>query len=234
MSNRRTAATAGLIACVAGLAMAQEAPVASDRAAMERLQREADGPMRRIREAAKLKVAPRPPEAVAPVPAELPAASALAASAPTSRSLPGVARRTAEPEAVISTLPPEAAAALPEGDARAVPMVEPVVPVEVVASAPALLPMPPAIVLAGLPPPHLVSKVDPELPARVYRRGGLRTEIVVDLVVATDGSVQSAAVRPGTSPDLEAPVLEAVRQWHYEPQPVARPHVVRLVVTPSS
>jgi outer membrane biosynthesis protein TonB len=46
--------------------------------------------------------------------------------------------------------------------------------------------------------------------------------------------VQQAKVRPGSHADLDAAVLEAVRQWRYEPQPVVRDHVIRLVVSRSS
>jgi TonB family protein len=75
--------------------------------------------------------------------------------------------------------------------------------------------------------------IEPELPSRLFRRGSTRTEIVIDLVINVDGSVRSAAVRSSSNGDIEAVVLEAVRQWRYEPQAVVRSHLVRLVVSPS-
>ena len=73
---------------------------------------------------------------------------------------------------------------------------------------------------------------EPEVPARLFRRGGGRVELLVDVLIDTDGSVKSAVVITSSNADADEPVLDAVRRWRYEPQPAARPHQVRLVVSP--
>ncbi len=193
---------------------------------MERAQREADGPKRRILEAAaRAKVG-----SAAGLPAALPVS--LPSAVPRGRAeQPGQAGQTTEAEPAVASLPNAAAPLLLAADLAAampapltVPSVEP---------ATAMLAVPPAAPRAVLPPLRLLSKVEPDLPARLFRRGGLRTELVLDLTVNTDGSVSNVVLRESPSADIGPPVLDAVRQWRYEAQPLARPHVVRLVVLPS-
>src|SRR4029079_17657754 len=91
----------------------------------------------------------------------------------------------------------------------------------------------PASPSVGLREPQLLSKVDPELPHRLGRRGGDAFEVVVDLTISADGSVADAAVRSLRDSDVAQAVVDAVRRWRYDAQPAARPHVVKLVITPS-
>ena len=106
-----------------------------------------------------------------------------------------------------------------------------VAPPEAEPPRPRLLDLPPAPP-APLAPPRLVSMAEPEVPARLFRRGGGRVELLVDVLIDTDGSVKSAVVITSSNADADEPVLDAVRRWRYEPQPAARPHQVRLVVSP--
>jgi len=212
---------AGLLWALAASAQTPAAApvVVPDKAAMDRAQQQADGPKRRILEAARLKP-------VVKVVADAPVAAAAAATpAPVH-----------EAEPTVATLP--AAAAPLAVTAASVSGVAAVAPLELATGAAAMLALPAAQASSlpaaahGLPPPKLVSMVEPDLPPRLFQRGGRRSEVVVDFTVNTDGSVGNVVVRSASNPNLEPPVLEAVRQWRYEAQPVPRPHVVRLVVNP--
>ena len=214
----------GLLVLWTAVAQAQTAPAAQDKAAMERAQREADGPRRRILEAARLKTVARGPE-VAPQAVVVPVSTPAPRAAPRSEA--------AEAEGVMAVLSPGAPPLQLQSAAFAMSGITTVAPVALAASAPSMISVPTAAQLAALPPPRLLSRVDPELPSYLLRRGARRTELVVELVVNTDGSVRDVALRESPSPALEEPVVDAVRQWRFEPQPAARPHTVRLVVSPS-
>jgi TonB family protein len=80
-----------------------------------------------------------------------------------------------------------------------------------------------------LAPLKLVRYIEPEIPARI--RGRLRptSEVTVAFKVLRDGSVSQAAIRATNARALDPVVLEAVRQWRYDPVPEEREHVVQLV-----
>jgi TonB family protein len=80
-----------------------------------------------------------------------------------------------------------------------------------------------------LAPLKLVHYIEPEIPARI--RGRLRptSEVTVAFKVQPDGSVSQAAIRATNARALDPVVLEAVRQWRYDPVPEEREHVVQLV-----
>jgi TonB family protein len=194
--------------CFVAAAQAQTAPTPKlDKEALERAEKQADGPRRRILEAAKMK----------------PAAAPLVATAPA----PPVA--AAEP--VLHTL--GKGAALLDVPAAAVATVPTVAPVELVPVSTALVALPaaPDVVLAA---PRLLDKVEPELPSRLLRRGAPRTEVQLELTVNADGSVSDVHVRSSTNAEIQDAVVDAVRRWRYDVHPVARRHSVRLVVMPSS
>lgn len=226
----------GLIVLWASLAQAQTAPAAQDKAAMERAQREADGPRRRILEAARLKTTVKAAEAspvvqtAAPAPAPVPATPTATVQRAAARS------ENAEPEGVMAVLSPAAPPLQVQSASFAMSGITTVAPVALAAPAPSMINVssrPTTAPPAYLPPPRLLTRVEPELPAYLLRRGARRTELVVDLVIHADGSVSDVVVRDSPVPDLEEPVLEAVRQWRFDPQPALRPHQVRLVVIPS-
>jgi TonB family protein len=60
-----------------------------------------------------------------------------------------------------------------------------------------------------------VTYVEPEYPAEAAL-AGLEGSVLIDAVVATDGSVRQARVVQGARQFVEAAVT-AVRQWRYEP-----------------
>jgi len=214
---------------------------------MDRALREADGPRRRILEAAKLRTVIRvldPPAAapaVAPVvapaarvarpaPAADPAATHPVASPPpvvrpVAAAPAEPAPQTAGTERPVAAPPtraepvPAPAAPVPEPQPVAVPVAAP--PQAVAAAAP--------VVLAPL---KLLRTVEPDVPGRLLRRTNARLQAVVSFTVGTDGTVSDVVVRSSTSAELDAPVVEAVRQWRYEPTPVAREQTVELVIRP--
>jgi TonB family protein len=226
-------------------ASAQTAAPPSEKAAMERALQQADGPKRRILEAARLKAG------AAPTPAPVPAPQAVAGvrprveatERPTERSADKPVEKAPENDIItVVTLPGaiEPVAIPRSGGVGSVATVAPLEatprPATMIDLPPAAPPVPAAATpppAEGLPAPRLVTMVEPELPARLFRRGSTRTEIVVDLVINVDGSIKSAAVRSSNNADVESAVLEAVLRWRYEPQAVTRPHLVRLVVSPS-
>lgn len=199
--------------CVVAVAQAQTTPAPKvDKEAQERAEKQADGPRRRILEAAKMK------------PAVVPVVAAVQAAPP--------ATPAPAPEPVLHTLG-KGAAPLEAMSTSTVGTVAAVAPVELQPVATALIALPPAAPAVVLQPLRLLSKVEPDLPSRLLRRGAPHTEVLLDLTVNTDGSVSNINVRSSTNAEIQDAVVDAVRQWRYEAQPMARPHSVRLVVTPS-
>jgi protein TonB len=77
-------------------------------------------------------------------------------------------------------------------------------------------PTKPAPVRVGgnIPIPKLLKKVEPVYPEEA-KANGVQGMVIVEVVIATDGSVASAkALRP--VPILDAAALDAVKQWKYE------------------
>lgn len=212
--NTRLVAVAAC--CFVAAAQAQTtAATKVDKEALERAEKQADGPRRRILEAANMK------PAVVPVVA---AVAAPAAPAPL-------------PEPVLHTLGKGSAPL--DVSSSTVATVPTVAPMELVPVAAALMALPAAPppethAAVALPAPRLLDKVEPDLPSRLLRRGAPRTEVLLDLTVNTNGSVSNIEVRSSTNPEIQDAVVDAVRQWRYEVQPVERRHSVRLVVTPST
>ena len=206
---------------------AQSSPTPAEKSAMERAQREADGPRRRILEAAKVKgiVKSEPPGSTPVVNA---ATVAPAGDAAASAAASPVAGKDDTPrrELVIATLP-AADGPLPSTSAAVEPLPT-VAPLTLPAATVALIAMPPKIIT--LTPPRLLSRVDPELPSRFLRRRNRRTEVMVDMTIAPDGSVHDVTVRNAIDDELATVVRDAVSQWRYNPQPVSRPHTVQLIL----
>lgn len=65
-------------------------------------------------------------------------------------------------------------------------------------------------------PPRLVKRIEPSYPMKLREQGktGL---VVIQAVVATDGSISRAVVVRHSEPGLDDAALEAVRQWKYQP-----------------
>jgi protein TonB len=69
---------------------------------------------------------------------------------------------------------------------------------------------------AGITPPSLLREVKP-IYTEEARRRGLEGEVVLEIVVRSDGSVGSVRVLRGLGAGLEARATEAVRQWRFAP-----------------
>lgn len=218
------AAVAALTVCHAGAQTAAPGSRAED---------EASRPLRRIIEASKIKPKPKVADA-APRPAATPAsaaptlpARATAAAAETAAPLASPAAPAAPadpggpPQSTVATVEVEASPRTPPPEAQPQPQPQP-----------DAAPAPQASV--ALPPPKLLSLVEPVTPRGLA--GRLRGEIRVDvaLSVAADGSVSEAAVTASSHPQMNDAVLEAVRQWRYEPAGRVREHAVQVVLRPDS
>lgn len=198
--------------------------------AAERAQRAADNPLRMIIEAAKIKPRNRSAEAgraVGKAAAAAPAASGAAAKA--------ALRVAAEPA-------PPAAPEAPAAEAESVPLavVEPavrehpestVVTIDVAAAAPLPPPAEPEATAAAAPEAlRLLTVVEPVTPPALI--GQLRGEVraQVAFTVAPDGAVRGVRVQSITNPLMSSSVLQAVRQWRYQPIAEPREHEVEIVL----
>lgn len=202
------------------LALTLITPLAWAQDAARRVEREANNPMRMIIEAAKIRPKARAPEAARPATrlAGEPGAATVAASAPAAAEPPDVQPVAAEPPPPAG--PPESTVATVEVSAapRSGGAPEATLPAAETEPAPAAVPL------------KLANVVEPVTPRRLL--GTLRGDVQVQVAftVNADGSVADAAVRRSSHPAMDAAVLEAVRQWRYEPIAAARPHEVQLVL----
>ena len=191
-------------------------------AAGSRAEEEASRPLRLIIEAAKIKPKARPVEA-APRSAAVPA-----------RSAPPQTDPPASPPAPIVVVPSDPAAP-PESTVATVE-------VQATPREPQPQPVPPALTepeappepAAALPPLKLRSLVEPVTPRHLAGRLRGEVRVEVQLNVAADGSVSEATVTTSSHPQMNAAVLDAVRQWRYEPAGRAREHAVQVVMRPDS
>jgi TonB family protein len=224
------------------LAMAQSAsdPVTKER--MERAKRDASNPMRIIIEASQVKrtkaadtpppAAPAPAVAAQPAkavaerrPARAAEAAPVIAAEPASRPL--AVQAAPAPAAEPAPAAPAPQAAAPTTDAAPLAAVPAAAGIASAAAPSAPTPAEPAVEV--LAPLKLVRYVEPDIPARI--RGRLRptSEVTVAFKVQPDGSVSNPAIRATNARALDPVVLDAVRQWRYDPVPEEREHVVQLV-----
>jgi hypothetical protein len=61
----------------------------------------------------------------------------------------------------------------------------------------------------------------PRLPEWCYDGGRTQHSLLLEICVATDGSVSNVNVKQGTLPEVNQIVSEAIRSWHYRPRMVA-------------
>jgi TonB family protein len=78
-------------------------------------------------------------------------------------------------------------------------------------------------------PLKLVRYVEPDVPARLRGRVRANSEVTVTFRINPDGSVSDVDVRNTSNKALDPVVLDAVKQWRYEPVAEARIHAVQLV-----
>jgi protein TonB len=214
---------ASLATLFAGRAGAQSGGAGS------RAEEEASRPLRLIIEAAKIKPKARP--------AEVPT-SARPAAAPVARPAPAAAVPAPQSEsaAVVAADPPSALP--PGGPESSVATVE----VQATPRSPEPLPLPAVVAepqaqpeaAPPLPPLKLRTLVEPVTPRHLAGRLRGEVRVEVQLNVAADGSVSEATVMASSHPQMNAAVLDAVRQWRYEPAGRAREHAVQVVLRPDS
>lgn len=220
---------ASLASLSAGRADAQSGGTGS------RAEEEASRPMRLIIEAAKIKPKARPVETPALAPARPPAAPArpaavAAPAAPTPMPVEPAAVVAAEPsptpptslpsppQSTVATVEANATPRSPEPAPMPTPIAEPVAQAEP----------------APLPPLKLRTLVEPVTPRHLAGRLRGEVRVEVQLNVAADGSVSEAMVMASSHPQMNSAVLDAVRQWRYEPAGRSREHAVQVVLRPDS
>ena len=172
----------------------------------ERVQRQADNPLRWIIEAGKLKSRPKPvaePEAAARASGDKPAPRNAQAKAP------------AHPkEAVVASAAVATAASNPTAG-----------PASREAGRDEAPPPPPAAL-------QLVSEESWVLPGSIY--AGLRevAELQLQFTVNPDGSVSEVSVQASNNPTVDPSALATVRGWRFKPIAQAQVHSVQLVFHP--
>lgn len=206
--------------------------------AARRAERAASNPMRMIIEAAKIKPKAKAPEAARPAETARPAEAPRPAARPVAEAVaaPGSSQPTAapavpEPTPVVAAAPETTAPAV--APAPAGPPESAVATVEVSAtprSDSLVVAMPAASPEPELAALKLASVVEPEMPRRLIGKVRGEVQVHVAFTVQADGRVADAAVRRSSHPPMDAAILEAVRQWRYEPIAAARPHEVQLVL----
>jgi len=197
-----------------------------DPAAASRAARDADNPMRVILEASKLKVrikpdvddTPPPEKRVVRAPAPRPAAAKATASAVEAPVVTAVASQPAPAPAPAN---PPAQMVAKAAESMAMPTAltapSPIVP------APKPLALPPV-------PLKLAQLVEPEVPSAVMRRMRSDVTVVIGLTVNADGSVSDVVIKSNPMKALDTAIIDAVRQWRYNPIGEPRTHAVQLVL----
>ena len=207
--------------------------------------------------AAETRAERRPARAAEPTPAPDTTLRALAAPSPAAAEPPAVAAAVAAPPVAAEQVPvagvtPSPPAAAEEAPATSAAPALVSRPAASKAAAPADVQAPAALVpaaagiaaaaatAASAPNPaqpaaavvtalKLVHYIEPEIPARLRSRLRASSEVTVAFKVQPDGSVSQAAIRATNARALDPVVLDAVRQWRYEPVPEEREHLVQLV-----
>ncbi len=132
--------------------------------------------------------------------------------------------------------PAEAAASAPPRMARPASAPPPAdVPLEVLPAAPAGTPQSVVATIdvdAESTPLKLREQVEPVIPRELRALIEGEVQVLVGFTVLPDGRVAEAAVRRSSHPEVNAAVLDAVRQWRYQPIAAATPHEVELVLRP--
>lgn len=186
--------------------------VAQDPAA--RVEREANNPLRMIIEASKIK-----PKAKLAEPARPPerAASAVPPRPLASASAPAELTRVDAPsdriESAVATV--EVGGESARSDAPSPPVQE-------------------AVPAAPPEPLQIAHVVEPILPRSLIGKLHGEIQVVVGFTVRVDGSVAEPVIRSTSHPQTDEAVLEAVKQWRYQPIAAPRAHEVQLVLRPAS
>lgn len=211
----------------------KDAKAEADAAAMERARRLAANPMRVILEASRVRrradaealPVAAPAAGVVPVAAAAPAAATAQTAEVTPRAVPAPPLREAaapEPAIIASDLVQARSAAVSAPALALEPVAQPVT-----ASVAALAPM--AALAPELARPVLISRVDPDPPARLLVDLSVNTVITADLTIKPDGSVSQVVIVSPNARSLGRYVITALQQWRFAPLPGERVWRVDLV-----
>lgn len=181
---------------------------AETRAAMERAQRMADNPMRAILEAAKIRRRPGEGEADA-------AGSPGRDDATTRNAPPPPPPDLVLPASHLAPLATKSVAPLQGATAAA----------DLAASLPALAERPFVVPTV----PVLRTLVEPAVPSRVMDQGPRVGEVFADLSLQADGTVAAVELIEPVPRAWRRYLIDALRQWRYEPLAGPRTHRVQLV-----
>lgn len=110
-------------------------------------------------------------------------------------------------------------------------------PIEVLPSAPACTARSAVATVeveAEATPLQIRDQVEPVIPRELRSLIEGEVQVLVAFTVLSDGRVAEAAVLRSSHPEVNAAVLDAVRQWRYQPIAIATPHEVELVLRPGS
>ncbi len=69
---------------------------------------------------------------------------------------------------------------------------------------------------SGVEPPRLLHEVKPDYPESA-RRQGIVGHVILEIIVASDGTVESVRTLQRLSPELDQQAVAAVRQWRFAP-----------------
>lgn len=128
----------------------------------------------------------------------------------------------------------EAAASAPPRVARPAPTPAPSgeVALEVLPSEPPRSSVATVDVEIELTPLKIQDRVEPVIPRELRALIDGEVQVLVAFTVRPDGRVAEAVVQRSSHPEVNAAVLDAVRQWRYQPIAAATPHEVELVLRP--
>lgn len=214
-------------------------------AAMERAQRLAANPMRVIMQAGKFRRRAVEPEVLpdaadpgslrrvavraavdtpAPVPAPVVAVAAAAAAGPRTEA---AAPPAPAGVGITTSLVLQSNQLAAPAQAEVAPLQS--APMAPVASAMPKMVVPQALLSALSVQPKLVTMVEPDIPSRVMLTGQPVNEVAAELNLRADGTVAEVTLLPPVPRAWQPYIVEALRQWRYEPLPGARTHRVQLV-----
>jgi TonB family protein len=159
---------------------------------------------------------------------------AVGRAAPQASGSPSVAAEPAPLAAVPAAMVPEerpraAVPAVPGPDAASAALPAGVPATSLAAPTTSTAPAQPRVAADVPAPLKLVRYIEPEIPTRLRGRLKSSTEVTVAFKVQPDGSVSDVDIRQTSARALDPIVLDAVRQWRYDPVPAQREHVVQLV-----
>ena len=208
---------------------AKDAKVEAETAAMERARRLAANPMRVILEASRVR---RRADGETPPPAPVTGGVPLAAAAAAATAAPAEVTPRAVPAPREAAAPEPAIMSSDLAQARSAPASAPALALETVArpvtaSVPALAPM--AVLAPELARPTLITRVDPDPPARLLTDLAPNTVITADLTITPDGSVSQVVLVTPNTRSLGRYVTTALQQWRFAPLPGERVWRVDLV-----